>query len=307
MSHQQATRRDTGLTQQSNGANSRSGLRSGGNNNRKPRRDINYGPARQFTILEAARAATAAEFFFEKLSMDIDKSSGPTYFTDGGYGFQNNPTKVGIEEIEEKYGINSVGTIISIGTARENIPKKSGFFSLPSKIEHAFSKATDPEVVHRELEAKTHLYLYHRLNNPGTLEVALDEWKPRVGLFNKLRRSFKPGSETMTIIHNNFNQWAANPSNVQMLQGCAQILVQQRIERTHDRAKWERYATCAQYSCPYPESDCQTFLQRSDYLTHLEVTHGVGSEDQEAFAKKYRTHWQYQPAKDSISLRRPET
>ena len=239
--------------------------------------------------------------------MDIDKSSGPTYFTDGGYGFQNNPTKVGIEEIEEKYGIDSVGTIISIGTARENKPTKSGFFSFPSKMEQAFSKATDPEVVHRELEAKAGHYLYFRLNNPGTLEIALDDWKPRVGVFNKLRRSFIPGSETMRIIHNNIYQWAADPSNVQKLQRCAEMLVQQRRERTHDRARWERYATCAQYTCPYPESDCQAFLQRSDYLTHLEVTHEVESGDQEAFAKRYRTHWQYQAAKDSISLRHPES
>ncbi|MCJ1357653.1 MAG: hypothetical protein MMC33_007649 [Icmadophila ericetorum] len=304
---QRPTRSDTGLTMQTNGPKSRGYAIRDGRHTSKPKRDINYGEAWPFTVLEAARAATAAEFFFEKLTLPVHRPSEPTYFTDGGFGFQNNPTKVGIEEIEEKYGDSSVGVIVSIGTAREIKAKKSGFFSFRSKVENAFAKATNPEVVHTEIEARADYYDYYRLNNPGTLEVALDEWKPNDGWFKKLGERLKPGSKTMKAMQSNFHAWAANEENVEKLQTCAKKLVQQRRGRTLDTAKWERYASCAQFTCPFTKWDCQAFKVRDDFLGHLVETHEVPTEELEGMADTCRTHWQYQGVRDGVSLHSPKS
>src|SRR5205085_1147612 len=86
------------------------------------RRAINYGKAQKFQIWEVARAATAAPLYFEPLKIEIPGNTGHLLFTDGGFNYTNNPTAEGTREIEDLSGSNSIGVVVSIGTARRSEP-----------------------------------------------------------------------------------------------------------------------------------------------------------------------------------------
>lgn len=93
-------------------------------------------------------------------------------------GDTNNPTRTGKQEIEDLHGYQSIGIVVSVGTARklkENA-KKTKFFSTILDIAKEFSdRATDPEVIHegmqRDHEKNDNLFPYYRLNRPGGLKT----------------------------------------------------------------------------------------------------------------------------------------
>src|SRR5437667_1226705 len=152
----------------------------------KPRRSINHGNVQEFQIWEVARAATAALLYFEPLKIEIPGMRTHLLFTDGGFTYVNNPTMEGIREIEDLYGSNSIGVVVSIGTARATTPNPTR--GLIRKIKHISSSATDPEVIHRDVVQKSATgdfphFSYYRLNEPDGLRIDLDEWKPREKLF----------------------------------------------------------------------------------------------------------------------------
>ena len=270
---------------------------------RKPRvRDkINYGPADDFEIWEVARAATAAPFYFDPLKIDIPSSKEYMTFTDAGFGDKNNPTKEGTDEIEWMHGTESIGIVVSVGTARRDEGSlRRGAFAFKSKLEEIAQKATDTERVHTDMEAKsvTEGFPYYRLNDPNGLKMQLDEWEPKPSRFNN-RAS---GSKTLERIRIAFEHWLASDENRNLIQACAQDLVRcRRARSTTNRAKWERYATGAEYPCRIKGCESENFDNSVQFRQHLARDHRVNREDHfKKELKECRRNWRYQPAPQSI-------
>ena len=173
---------------------------------------INYGNAQEFQIWEVARAATAAPFYFEPLEIETPGNAAPLLFTDGGFSSTNNPTAEGTREIEDLYGSNSVGVVVSVGTAKRNSPSHRR--GLRAKVKDMGDKATDPENIHHDWIAKSseQKFRYYRLNEPGGLHVELDEWKPKQNLYTK-----NSGQATLKTIQDVFARWAAKIETTQLL------------------------------------------------------------------------------------------
>ena len=255
---------------------------------RKSKRKI-YNGQHEFRTWQVARAATAAPFFFEPLKLEL-QTGNYLDFRDGGFGYTNNPTKVGIEEIEGHYGDNSVGVIVSVGTARKDKkPRDTGIFSISSKLRDIASKATDPEKVHNDLEDNTKYHeLYYRFNNPGSLDVEMDEWKPKGGLFTKQ----PTGSTTIKTMEENFAQWIGEGANLDLLRECAEQLVHRRRVRSTDKARWERYATGAEFTC---RRKCGSeWCNRDQFKQHLMSAHNVEPDQLDVEIRETRTKWRYQ-------------
>ena len=264
---------------------------------RKPRvRDkINYGPADDFEVWEVARAATAAPFYFDPLKIDIPSSKEYMTFTDAGFGDKNNPTKEGTDEIEYMYGTESIGIVVSVGTARRDEGSLSrGPFAFRSEVKEIAQKATDTERVHRDMEAKslTEGFPYYRLNDPSGLKMQLDEWEPRPILFN----GRDSGSETLERVRIAFNRWITNDENRNLIQRCAEDLVICRRARSVNLARWERYATGAEFTCPMQRCQRESFDDREQFREHLRTAHKFNPQDLEAEVKHRKRDWQYQPA-----------
>ncbi|KAL9118960.1 MAG: hypothetical protein Q9187_004487, partial [Circinaria calcarea] len=233
-----STRRGTMRTNRSN--TGRSGeMIMGQRGNTQPQTPINYENAQDFEIWEVARAATAAPFYFEPFEIRIPRSSGHLLFTDGGFSTSNNPTREGTQEIEEMHGTNSMGVVVSIGTARHNErPREKGILPVIQKLKGFVQSATDPEVMHLEMKRKSYpdKFPYYRLNDPGGTSIELDEWKPKRGMF----KNKAAGSETIKAIKDAFSKWAGEMENIRTLEQCAADLVDRRRARTSNRTMWER-------------------------------------------------------------------
>lgn len=219
---------------------------------RVPRRTINRGPPADLAIPDVARAATAAPFYFEPLEVRLNDRDG-VMFEDGGFGTTNNPTMVGIEEIQCMHGREFVGTVVSVGTARGQ-KAKAKEHSLNESIQHKLKKiismASDPDNEHKRASAFTRDQgvEYFRLN-PGKddyrLPIPLDEWLPRskmrISLPGRVSKTH-PGQRTMEEMDRLFNIWALDSETQADMTLCAEALVDCRRQRTKDAAKWERYA-----------------------------------------------------------------
>lgn len=268
----------------------------------RPRREtklsdtINYEKAQRFEVWEVARAATAARFFFEPLKIKLPGSSEHVVFEDGGFGHANNPTLEGTHELEDLYGHNSVGIVVSVGTARKDEERKKpvSFAAVRRATKNFAAIATHPEAVHRSMDRRSkgiHEELslsYFRLNDPGRLGVELDEWEPKKTIFNKIS-----GSTTLSTIEGAFNNWASEKKNTARLAECAAALVRCRRARVKDMGKWERFATGARFTCQSRKCDSEDFLDRSLFRQHLREKHpetlNVHGEEENAS----RVVWRY--------------
>lgn len=263
------------------------------NNNKIPiRRDTgtqmqgkNYGDADSYQIWQVARAATAAPFYFSELKLILDNHHGPRtiYFSDGGFGHTNNPTLVGIEEIEELHGKPNVGVIVSVGTARaDDDSTRRGFLH---RVKGGFNRATDPKIVAKQV-ARENLPFYFRINDEAGINVELDEWKPN-GFFTK-----HPGRDTLETIENRFFRWIARMENSKRLEECARELARRRRKRAEDGSRWERYAIGAQYRCVHHTCN-RRFGYREDFDEHWERVHA--SDDLNGDARQPAVDiWKYQ-------------
>ena len=272
---------DTGKAQQAR-------TKNGGHSHR----DItNRGKAQDFEIWEVARAATAAQFYFEPLKIELPGNAGFLLFSDGGFG-ANNPTQVAIDELEDLYDGDSVGLVVSIGTARnDEIKKKPRFFmAVPSAAKDFANKATDPEVVHKRMARERPHDEYFRINDPGRLDVEPDEWKPRQNSAKSLS-----GSKTSTDITHAFNEWAAKTKNVAYLKDCAAKLVRCRHRRMHT-PKWECFATGARFKCPAKPCEVEAFLDRRSFANHLVEHHPKHPKLSTGEVDQCRICWRYQAA-----------
>lgn len=292
----QSRRSTRRATMRSNGTNTgRSGeTMMGGRGNIPPKTLINYENAQDFEIWEVARAATAAPFYFEPFRIKIPRSPSHLLFTDGGFGTSNNPTKDGAQEIEELHGNDSMGVVVSIGTARHNQrPSEKGILPIIQKLKGFVQSATDPEIMHHVMERKAQpdKFPYYRLNDPGGTNVELDEWKPKRGMF----KNKAAGSETIKTIRDAFSMWAGETETVRKLQECALMLVDRRRARTSDRTMWERYATCARFTCRFRACDIGDFINRDDFRDHLNRHHPSMPPDRlDQEVRECRRQWRYQ-------------
>lgn len=255
---------------------------------------INYGTAHDFEVWEVARAATAANFYFEPFEREPQQSGQHISFTDGGFSLLNNPTKEGVREIRELNEHNTVNIVVSVGTARStrsNI-KKRKIFSLLNTAQEAVDKQSDPEVIHNEMVMKSHegsRFDYYRLNNPESLGIPLDGWEPKRSVLFPEKEA---GSKTIETIEKNFHRWASNNENIEYLQNCADNLVRCRRERM-STPQWERYATGCIYTCRASNCERESFLHLDAFLSHLRDQHKEIT-DPTNRAAEWRNQWRYQ-------------
>lgn len=258
---------------------------------------INYECAQDFEVWQVARAATAAQFYFEPLEIYHHAAGRKITFTDGGFSHTNNPTWEGKREIEDLYGPNSIGIVVSVGTARklkEDGGKKPFFSSIPHSTRDFADTMTDPEIVHQEIkrehERSRGMFSYYRLNHPGGLKTDLDEWEPKQGMLNK-----EGGSKTMADIRRSFYEWATKLDIIQQFQACAEELVACRRRRSKTEEMWARYATGCQFKCRERGCPFGDMYAHRIFKDHLKSQHFYEKEDDLNYevgeCKKY---WRYQ-------------
>lgn len=133
------------------------------------------------TIIEAARATTAAPTFFKRAVITIDGIE-QTYM-DGGLA-QNNPSDVVLQEADLVFPGRRMACIVSIGTGQLPINEitEPNFIKrlIPIDVAKALANiATDTEEKHEDLQRRfrQRQEIYHRFNvDQGLQNVTLDEW-----------------------------------------------------------------------------------------------------------------------------------
>ena len=259
-------------------------------NSRSKRR--NYGQAQKLEIWEVARAATAAKWVFEPLKIKLP-SGNHLLFQDGGFG-ANNPTQEAKYELEDFYGKKAIGIAVSVGTARrhESDPKPSFFTAIPGMAKSLAAAVTNPETVHgiMEREFQRDESCYYRINDPGTLGIDMDEWKPR----STMGKS-KSGSTTISTITNVFNRWMRSTENQRYLMECATHLVECRQARMHTN-KWPRFATGLRFVCQAKRCEQAEFLDRDSFARHLADEHPERPNDHGEEERECERRWIYQAA-----------
>lgn len=254
---------------------------------------VNHGKAQAFEVWEVARAATAAKWIFSPLEIKLSSAGGHVVFRDGGLGPANNPSQEASYELEDLYGANSIGIVVSVGTARKEQTRKHNFFnSVPGAAREFATSATDPEKIHQFMQRKYELdgVPYFRINHPDQLGIEMDEWKPR-----RTFRSSISGSKTLATIENTFNAWIAESENSKHLRRCATHLVRSRRARMRT-AKWERFATGASFICRARNCDSPDFLDRQSFADHLADKHRNRPNTQGEEAEACKRHWRYREA-----------
>ena len=255
----------------------------GAHNSKKsqPLREINRGRAQDFEIWEVARAATAATTYFEPLEIQSE-NGGMMIFTDGGFDLNNNPTMEAKAEILNLYREEQpVGVVVSVGTARkarDPNKKRPWYKSIPGLTEDLGDKATNPEKYHEDIQREVnefhkargfHKFPYYRLNDPGGLDIELDECKPHKGLLHK-----EGGSTTFGDIETAFAKWFSVWTNSHKLQQCAEDLVDCRMQRSQSE-RWEQHATGCEIRCQVKgcDSESRNFKNSEKFRKHLRDAH----------------------------------
>ena len=219
--------------------------------------------ANAWPIWKVAQAAIAIPLFFEtKESIALNADSTSVIYMGAS---AHNPTEYGIREIETVYGPKNNGEVVSIGASQEVASLKS----LRKILFGAMFGGPAPASTHRAAKRRlqTVKASYYRFDNPKTLLMEPDEWKPT------RPSERKSGPRTLEEIKTNFTSWLKSPATHQQFQQCARELVKRRRDRLLDIAKWERYATVIEFQCPGEDCDRPTFIDRNDFLQHLEKRH----------------------------------
>ena len=249
---------------------------------------INFDQSPVATKLEVwlvARAATAAPMYFKEVKISLNPGE-KVYYSDGGFGTTNNPTMLGKKELNYFYyrrdppQDGQIGAIVSVGTARAR--GEPGGRGILQRIREAFSRSTDPEIVAQTMR-DLRLPHYWRLNDLEGLNMELDDWRPR-----------NSGQDTIRLMESRFREWVAKPESQRLLEASACELVKRRRMRMRDEAKWERFASVAEYTC-----ECglrQPFHFRDEFDAHFRDKHAPANENYCREPKIKR--WEY-PARPS--------
>lgn len=256
---------------------------------------INYEKAQQLEVWQVARAATAAKFLFKPLKVENGRTGDFEEYTDGDLDITNNPTKIGIKEIEDLHGNASIGIVVSVGTARKRREDAEKFISKVLDLARSSAdRGTDPESVHHEMQRNHETYNefpYYRFDHPGRLPTELDDWEPKRKFYNQK----DGGTRTIDNIRNAFAGWAAKQENIEQLKECAAALVASRRERI-STGKWERFATGSYYQCRVRSCDSGDFFESRQFETHLHECHHFEGHELKDQMRECRKHWRYQPA-----------
>ena len=256
------------------------------------------GEATKWPVWKVARAATAAESYFDPLEIDVQGLQ--VTFTDGGSGQNNNPAREAFEEVEHLYGSAFLGTFVSVGTARGATRSKHKLIAMLKAI---IADATDPEHNHHWMENKMEENFadskdrYFRLNDPGALDIELDDWRPQSHWYRRSDQT--PGSHTIEHIEHKFNEWSKNPARGKQFEACAKELVRRRQARTKNDGQWEYFATGIKIRCS-AERCLGTFRNRDDFKRHFQDMHLTGQNISEETLKQILrekgkiTKWCYQ-------------
>lgn len=259
--------------------------------------EVNYGPAESMEIWQVARAATAAPMYFKELRFSqLHGSKGQKYyFSDGGFGETNNPTDIGLQEIDRLPGKHTIGAIVNIGTARGTADPSHK--SVLNVVKRMGAKATDPNIVANVMSQKG-LETYWRFNDRRGINVELDEWKPS-GWFNRAGRS---GKTSLKTIQDAFHAWACEHDNTEWMKNCAKELVTIRRGRCvkEEASRWEQFALGAHtYRCTH-EDCCNEPLcsSRHQFMQHWKYRH-EGEPDADAYLEPDFKKWEYQKRPES--------
>lgn len=250
------------------------------------RLNINYGSKETMEIWEVARAATAAPLYFRAIEFGkLDAEDGMRYqFSDGGFGSTNNPTLLGIRELQNLHDADNVGIVVSVGTAKAESPPGGHNFFVDT-IRRLTQIATSGNTIADLLAERDN---YWRFNDEEGLKVDLDEWKPN-GVFTP---SNDRGSITLQNIRNGLNKWLR--ANNRAINECAKELVRIRRARTADASRWERFATGAtHFRCQHRDCKDTPFTFRHQFEQHFAEFH-----EEEPGSNAYRqptySEWTYQ-------------
>jgi hypothetical protein len=231
----------------------------------------NPGVAANIPIWEAARATTAAPFYFNPIRIGNQK------FGDGGFG-TNNPAEEMRTEVAAMNGQNfhCIGLLLSIGTGASNysrfekgpLKKYLRYFRTARKL------ASDSEPPHQRLLGhKVYDKLpYHRFNVPiefGLGNMKLDEWKTP-GPLSSARES------TIDRIKRVTTEYCNNPAVQRELKEVARIMVNSRKDRAEsDLELWAFRCSGLQYRCTVHKCPRWQELQlrEGDLKAHLQEMH----------------------------------
>lgn len=267
----------------------------------------------------AARAATAAFLYFDKLEIEIPrvrlmnlqrvpttipdgKQKAPTSgdrksnsvssselrtvtLSDAGFEKYNNPCEEIIRELDELHKKPAI-TLVSIGTARpERVHTRKRV--ILSVVRRAVEGNGDPEKVHQTIENQGDSRIdYLRLNSPGGLDVEMDDWRPK-----------KTGETTLEEIHRVFSVWEGSGTVREDIARCADKLVQLRRQRASgDEDRWKRFALGQYYVCL--GNDCEgydhKFRTRADFEAHV-ARHVRSEAEIKAEVRAGTRTWEYRP------------
>ena len=250
----------------------------------------NFGPPEPMQIWQVARAATAAPFYFKEIVFSPNGPTSKIHYSDGGFGSNNNPTDIAINELNLLHGAGKLGVIVSIGTAKAD--NQGGGQSAFAHTTTAYQIATNPNVVHDFVRKQNQSYEhYWRLNDEGGLKIALDHWKP-----SYLTR--KPGHRTIRIMRERFAIWLRENRDVdRQFDACAAELVQRRRARAQHEHLWECFATgVSKFKCKNLEcrrEDVKYYSHRGGFEEHWRRMHS-DEENAADFKEPLVTRWDYQ-------------
>jgi hypothetical protein len=226
----------------------------------------NWGAATtNMNVWQIARAATAAPWYFKRFKLKFDEEKHqPEYYIDGGYGKHNNPTELGIDEIQTRHGESNVGVVVSVGTAKTKNQEISNDTS--GMVKGLGDKSTDTKEIEQRVRKRNLPYSY-RFNDDDGIGVEVDAWDPKGWLVKN------PGHVTIETMENKAYRWLVNGGMRHEMEQCAKELVRRRRHRTQDESRWERYANAASiYRCTV--DDCnKEFKYRAGFSRHCETDH----------------------------------
>lgn len=155
-------------------------------------------PASRCTIVEAARATSAAPFYFRSQKI------GGDHYVDGGLG-TNNPCSWLVNEAESLWPGRQHGLILSVGTGSKQAASNT--------IMGLLKISTGTESTHQLLKGRFKgkgIYYRYQVGNLGT-EVSLNQWK-KMDLIKRRTTDYLCTPEIRDQISRVSRVWAPMPS-----------------------------------------------------------------------------------------------
>ncbi|KAK4957350.1 hypothetical protein LTR10_005312 [Elasticomyces elasticus] len=257
--------------------------------------------ATELEIWQVARAAIAGTKYFSPLIVQ-NAGNAEIRHEDAALNIPN-PTREGLDEIERQHGRKSIGTVVSIGTARaDNLERDESAMWFPDAALRVVEVATNPELVHQAVQNMSNergfeYFRFNPENQSDRLSIEFDEWRP-----GRARKGLVAGSHTLESMKWKFDRWYDSDERIRdMFHDCANELVGRRRKRVLNSARWERYITGKKFRCRFDEcSDGNlTFTLRDQFEQHCKSKHAAepGFNLDEEVNGACRGGWQYQPKK----------